>query len=113
MITLKELLQEALVSEKIGATPEELMREMYQDDGDLVSVASCFHWMDELDWEEMNWNQYAREIHRINNDIDMTLAKNRYAEVMGAMAELGREKTIEVIKSIVDDEEELEDYDIE
>lgn len=113
MLDLKDFINESLVNEKVGATAEELIRDMYQDDGDLVSVASCFHWLDELDWQEMNMNQYAREIHKINRDIDMTFAKNRYAEVMVMMADAGRDKTLEIIKSIVEDPEELDDYDIE
>jgi hypothetical protein len=113
IIDLKDFINEALVTERVGATAEELIRDMYQDDGDLVSVASCFHWLDELDWQEMNMNQYAREIHKINSDIDMTLAKNRYAEVMVMMADAGRDETLEIIKSIVEDPEELDDYNIE
>ena len=114
MIDLKDFIAEALVNEKVGATAEELIRDMYDEDGeDLVSIASCFHWLVELDWEEMNLNQYAREIHKINRDISMEVAKDRYSEVMVMMADAGRDKTLEIIKSIINDPEELEDYDIE
>lgn len=97
---------------KAKLDPTQSIKDMYMDDGDLVSVASCFHWLDELDWKKMNWTQYASAIHEINPDVDVTLAKNRYAKVMAAMADEGREKTLEIIKSIVKDQSELGDYDI-
>ena len=97
---------------KAKLDPTQSIKDMYMDDGDLVSVASCFHWLDELDWKKMNWTQYASAIHEINPDVDVTLAKNRYAKVMAAMADGGREKTLEIIKSIVKDQSELGDYDI-
>jgi nitrogen regulatory protein PII-like uncharacterized protein len=90
-----------------------LIKDMYNEDGDLVSVASCYHWLDSLDWEQMSEDEYAQEITYINDDIDFTLAKLRYTAVMVAMADIGKDKTLKIIKSIVNRKSELKEYDIE
>ena len=92
---------------------KKLIKDMYDEDGDLVSVASCYHWLSSLDWEEMSEDEYAQEITYINDDIDFVMAKLRYTAVMVAMAQIGKNKTIQIIKSIVSDKSELKDYDIE
>lgn len=92
---------------------KKLIKDMYDEDGDLVSVASCYHWLSSLDWEEMSEDEYAQEITYINDDIDFVMAKLRYTAVMIAMAQIGKNKTIQIIKSIVSDKSELKDYDIE
>jgi hypothetical protein len=41
------------------------------------------------------------------------MAESFYGPVMSAMAKIGKDATIKIIKDIVSDESELEDYDIE
>jgi hypothetical protein len=91
---------------------KKLIADMYEEDGDLVSVSSCFHWLDSCDWEDYGSDGYIGVIQDINDDVDPDMAKSYYSPVMSAMAKIGKDATIKIIKDMVDDESELEDYDI-
>jgi hypothetical protein len=114
MKDLQEYLNESLqITEAVSKSRvKKLIQDMYDDDGDLVSVASCFNWLDALDWEKRRKNGYTEDVMNINNDIgedDM----DYYGPVMSAMAQIGKDETLKIIKSIVKDESELEEYQVE
>ena len=113
IMDLKDFINEALEIVNESALVKKLIQDMYDEDGDLVSVASCFHWLSECNWENYGPTGYVDIITDINPDVDEDMAENYYGPVMSAMAQIGKEKTIKVIKSIVNDKSELKDYDIE
>lgn len=80
------------------------------NDDDLISVSSCFQWLDECDWKEMNENGYAKLINGINDDVEVEYAKEYYAPVMKAMAKVGKKESIEILKRLGVTDEELEDF---
>lgn len=82
------------------------------NDDDLISVSSCFQWLDECDWKEMNENGYAKLINDINDDVEVEYAKEYYAPVMKAMAKVGKKESIEILKRLGVTDEELEDFDV-
>lgn len=83
----------------------------YNDDGDLVSVASCFNWLDELGWEGMSEEEYASAVHDINDDVDEDAFYGFYSDCMMAMVEVGRKVTLDFIKKI-SSKEEMDDFNI-
>jgi hypothetical protein len=111
MKNLKDFINEALVNEaninkclkKIGLLANE--------DGDLTSVASCFNWLEELDWQKMSEEEYTEAVHDINDDVDEEIFMSRYCNCMMAMAEVGRKQTLKFIENI-SSKEEMEDFGI-
>jgi hypothetical protein len=83
----------------------------YNDDGDLVSVASCFNWLDELGWEGMSEEEYASAVYDINDDVDEDTFYGFYSDCMMAMVEVGRKATLDFIKKI-SSKEEMDDFNI-
>lgn len=108
-MNLKDFLTEALVSEANMDKYFKAISSLYDDDGDLVSVASCFQWLEELGWAKMKARDYAKAVHDINDDIDTSLFMSRYSKCMVAMAEVGKEQSLDFIKQIAT-KEEIEDY---
>lgn len=115
MIDLKDFLTEALVNEAKSSDikkAKKLIADMYEEDGDLVSVSSCFNWLGSCGWEDYGSDGYIDVIQDINDSVDTDMAESYYGPVMSAMAKIGKDATINIIKDIVNDESELEDYDI-
>lgn len=115
MKDLQEYLNESLqITEAVSKSRvKKLIQDMYDDDGDLVSVASCFNWLDALQWEKRRKNGYTEDVININNDVYVEDMKDYYGPVMSAMAQIGKDETLKIIKSIVKDESELKEYHIE
>ena len=111
IMDLKDFINEALVSE--AKDPGQAIKDMYEDDGDLVSVASCWHWLDELDWALMSDTEYVSAINDINDSIGKSLIRQRYLKALKAMQKMTRENAYNYIKNMVDDESELDDFSIE
>lgn len=111
IVDLKDFINEALVSE--AKDPGQAIKDMYEDDGDLVSVASCWHWLDELDWALMSDTEYVSAINDINDSIGKSLIRQRYLKALKAMQKMTRENAYNYIKNMVDDESELDDFSIE
>ena len=113
IMNLKDFISESLVNESISKKRAiKIISDLYNSDGDLVSVASCWNWLEELDWEKLNERGYAKQIVQINDDIDFDFAEAMYGECMMAMADMGRTETYNIIKNLVQDDSEMEDYDI-
>ena len=115
MISLQQLIEESLVNEAKSSDikkAKKFIADMYKEDGDLVSVSSCFHWLSGCNWEDYGSDGYIDVIQDINNDVDTDMAESYYGPVMSAMAKIGKDATINIIKDIVNDESELKDYDI-
>jgi hypothetical protein len=111
MLDLKNFIRESLVNE--AKDPGQAIRDMYEDDGDLVSVSSCFHWLDDMDWALMSDTEYVNEINNINDSIGKSMIRRRYLKALKSMQKMGREASYEYIKNMVDDESELKDFGIE
>lgn len=111
VMNLKDFLTEALTINEANNKYLKAITSLYNDDGDLVSVASCFKWLDEMDWEKMKAKDYAKAVHDINDDIEVDFFMDRYSKCMVAMAEVGKEQTLDFIKQIAT-KEEIEDYDL-
>ena len=111
MKNLKDFINEALVNEANTNSCLKTIARTYNDDGDLVSVASCFKWLDELDWQEMSEEEYATAVNDINDDVDEDTFMARYSNCMMAMVKVGRKTTLDFIKKI-SSKEEMEDYNI-
>ena len=105
-----ESLNESASSSDINKATK-LIGHMSNDD-DLISISSCFNWLDDCNWKIMKEKQYAEIINDINDDIDIEYAEEYYAPVMRAMAKVGKEETIEILKRLGATQEELEEYDI-
>lgn len=101
---------ESFVIEDINT---QFIKDIYQEDGNLSSVASCYHWLEELGWKSLSKKEYVEEISAINEDIDHKTAMLRYADVMVAMGKLGKSATFHYIEQMVDDQDELDNYNIE
>ena len=115
IIDLKDFINESLVNESISKNRAiKIISGLYNDDGDLVSVASCWHWLEELGWAKLNEKGYAKQIVKINDDIDFDFAEAAYGKCMMAMADMGRTETYNIIKDIIlaHDDSEMKDYDI-
>ena len=113
IMDLKDFINESLNESLSKSKVKKLIQDMYDEDGDLVSVASCYHWLGYCDWKDMGPDGYVDHILDINDDVDEGMAETYYGPVMSAMASIGKKETYNIIKSIVNDKSELEDYDIE
>ena len=111
MIDLKDFINESLVSE--AKDSGQAIKDMYDEDGDLVSVASCWAWLEELDWALMSDSEYINAIDDINDSIGKSLIRQRYLKALKVMQKMTRENAYNYIKNMVDDESELDDYSIE
>lgn len=111
VIDLKDFITESLVNE--AKDPGQAIKDMYDEDGDLVSVASCWAWLEELDWALMSDSEYINAIDDINDSIGKSLIRQRYLKALKAMQKMTRENAYNYIKNMVDDESELDDYSIE
>lgn len=111
MIDLKDFINESLVSE--AKDPGRAIKDMYDEDGDLVSVASCWAWLEELDWALMSDSEYVNAIDDINDSLGKSLIRQRYLKALKAMQKMTRENAYNYIKNMVDDESELDDFSIE
>lgn len=111
MLNLKDLLYEALVVE--AKDPGQPIKDMYEEDGDLMSVASCWHWLEELDWDTMSDSDYIDAIKDINDSLTTGIIRSRYLKALKAMQKMTRENAYNYIKDMVDDESEMENYDVE
>ena len=114
MKNLKDFVAESL-SINESASPnkvQKLLQDMYDSDGDAVSVASCWNWLEDMDWEQKDAMGYAEYVADVSDgDIDVEYAVDMYSDCMVAMAELGRDKVYKIISKIVD-KDELDSYDI-
>lgn len=93
---------------------EQCIKNSYEEDGDAVSIGSCWQWLDGIDWKKamkMDDKKLINTIMNINDDIDSDMALDRYIPVMRSLLFLGRDAAYEYLKSFIDDEE-LEDYGI-
>lgn len=88
---------------------ENIILKKYNEDRSLVSVASCYGWLDELGWQKMSKSEYAEEIYNINDDIEPEFGEEEYGDVMIAMQKLGKDRAYKYLKSI-DKYDEIEDY---
>lgn len=111
MLDLKDLLCESLVTE--AKDPGQFIKDMYEEDGDLMSVASCWHWLEELDWATMSDSDYIDAIKDINDSLTTGIIRSRYLKALKAMQKMTRENAYNYIKDMVDDESEMESYDVE
>lgn len=111
VIDLKDFINESLVNE--AKDPGQAIKDMYDEDGDLVSVASCWAWLEELDWALMSDSEYVSAINDINDSIGKSLIRQRYLKALKAMQKMTRENSYNYIKNMVDDESELDDFSIE
>lgn len=111
VMDLKDFINEALVNE--AKDPGQAIKDMYDEDGDLVSVASCWAWLEELDWALMSDSEYINAIDDINDSIGKSLIRRRYLKALKVMQKMTRENAYNYIKNMVDDESELDDYSIE
>lgn len=111
MKNLKAYINESIQLNESAKKCQDTIKDMYDNDGDLVSVASCFLWLDELGWDEKDPEEWAEEVHDINDDVDPDYFIGWYYDGMVAMVELGRKKTLDFIKKI-SSKEEMDDYNI-
>ena len=112
IIDLKDFITEALVNEANIKKELKKIESLYNDNGDLSAVASCFNWLDELNWEEMSAEDYAIAVNDINDDIDEDTFNSIYWDCMSAMLTVGRKETLKFIKNI-SEPGEMDDYGIE
>ena len=77
---------------------------IYKEDPTLTNVAMCFGWLDDLGWEVTDPETYAEYI--VNADeMDYTDTEKyitRYRDCLSAMAKLGKDKVLKIIKSIAE-----------
>ena len=112
VINLKDFITEALVNEANINKELKKIGSLYNDNGDLSAVASCFNWLDEIGWEEMSAEEYATAVNDINDDIDEDTFMGIYWDCMSAMLTAGRKETLKFIKNI-SEPREMEDFGIE
>lgn len=110
MLNLKDFINEALVVE--AKDPGQAIKDMYEEDGDLMSVASCWHWLEELDWAAMSDSDYIDAIKDINDSLTTGIIRSRYLKALKVMQKMTRENAYNYIKDMVDDESEMENYDV-
>lgn len=110
MKSLSNFINESMVSEAISEKQaKKIFQDMYDEDGEVVSLASCYGWLEDINWEVLSANKYAKYINdEMGIDADMVMW---YSRCMVAMAQLGKERTLACIKEIAD-EDEMEDYDV-
>lgn len=111
---LKDFINESLLNEANISKALKTIGGIYNNDGDrdLTLVASCFNWLDELNWEEMSAEEYATAVNDINDDIDEDTFMGMYWNCMSAMLTAGRKETLKFIKK-VSKPSEMEDFGIE
>ena len=109
MLQLKEHLNESLIPISESKKEKNIILQKYNEDRSMVSVASCYNWLDELGWQKMSKSEYAEEIYNINDDIEPKFGEEEYGDVMVAMQKLGKVQAYEYLKSI-DKYDEIEDY---
>ena len=112
VMDLKDFINESLLNESNINKALKTIGRLYNDDGDLTSVASCFNWLDELNWEEMSAEEYAEAVNDINDDIDEDTFMGMFWDCMSAMLTAGRKETLKFIKK-VSKPGEMEDFGIE
>lgn len=112
VMDLKDFINESLLNESNINKALKTIGRLYNDDGDLTSVASCFNWLDELNWEEMSAEEYAEAVNDINDDIDEDIFMGMFWDCMSAMLTAGRKETLKFIKK-VSKPGEMEDFGIE
>lgn len=114
VMDLKDFINESLLNEANISKALKTIGGIYNNDGDrdLTLVASCFNWLDELDWEEMSAEEYAAAVNDINDDIDEDTFMGMYWNCMSAMLTAGRKETLKFIKK-VSKPGEMEDFGIE
>jgi hypothetical protein len=114
VVDLKDFINESLLNESNISKALKTIGGIYNNDGDrdLTLVASCFNWLDELDWEEMSAEEYAAAVNDINDDIDEDTFMDIYWNCMSAMLAAGRKETLKFIKK-VSSPGEMEDFGIE
>lgn len=114
VVNLKDFINESLLNEANISKALKTIGGIYNNDGDrdLTLVASCFNWLDELNWEEMSAEEYAVAVNDINDDIDEDTFMGMYWNCMSAMLRAGRKETLKFIKK-VSKPGEMEDFGIE
>lgn len=114
VVNLKDFINESLLNEANISKALKTIGGIYNNDGDrdLTLVASCFNWLDELNWEEMSAEEYAVAVNDINDDIDEDTFMGMYWNCMSAMLTAGRKETLKFIKK-VSKPGEMEDFGIE
>lgn len=114
VVNLKDFINESLLNEANISKALKTIGGIYNNDGDrdLTLVASCFNWLDELNWEEMSAEEYATAVNDINDDIDEDTFMGMYWNCMSAMLTAGRKETLKFIKK-VSKPGEMEDFGIE
>lgn len=114
VVNLKDFINESLLNEANISKALKTIGGIYNNDGDrdLTLVASCFNWLDELNWEEMSAEEYATAVNDINDDIDEDTFMGMFWDCMSAMLTAGRKETLKFIKK-VSKPGEMEDFGIE
>ena len=113
VMNLKDFITEALVNEANINKELKKIGSLYNDNGDLSAVASCFNWLDEIGWDDkMSAEDYATEVNNINDDIDEDTFEAIYWNCMSAMLTVGRKETLKFIEKI-SEPDEMDDYGIE
>lgn len=115
MMDLSDFVNEALNESRVveAKDPGRFIKDMYEEDGDLMSVASCWHWLEELDWATMSDSDYIDAIKDINDSLTTGIIRSRYLKALKAMQKMTRENAYNYIKDMVDDESEMKSYDVE
>ena len=108
MKDLKNYINEAVSAKKIKND----IQKLYDEDGDLMSILSCWEWLEDLEWELKTKKEYAKYINDVNDVVSELYAKNHYGDCMIAMASLGREASYELLKNEISSESELKDFGI-
>lgn len=108
MLDLKDFINEAVSDKKFKND----IQKLYNEDGDLMSILSCWGWLEDLDWKLKTKKEYAKYISDVNRVVSELYAKNHYCDCMIAMASLGREATYELLKKEISSESELRDFGI-
>lgn len=111
-VDLKDFINESLLNEANMNKVLKIIDRLYNEDGDLTSVASCFNWLDALKWEDMDAEEYAAAVNDINDDVDEDTFMGIFWDCMEAMLTVGRKETLKFIKKI-SKPDEMEDFGIE
>lgn len=64
-------------------------------------------------WDATSDSEYIDAIKDINDSLTTGIIKSRYLKALKAMQKMTREKAYNYIKDMVDDESEMENYDVE
>ena len=108
MLDLKDFINEAVSVKKIKND----IQKLYDEDGDLMSILSCWEWLEDLNWELKTKKEYAKYINDVNDAVSELYAKNHYCDCVIAMASLGKEATYKLLKDEISSESELKDFGI-